>query len=109
VNIETLELPKFVEYEPRSESEQIETQLIEELKNCESMKLQSVAHIISEEPLDFDLGVAYEMLQDAVKMVESNVEFASTLFTRWLTMKSEQPIAKVSIEQKEFKHLLDSL
>jgi len=49
MNISVPELPKFVEYEPKSESDQIEFKLIEELKNCESMKLQSVAHIISDE------------------------------------------------------------
>lgn len=102
-------MPKFVEYEPKSESEQIESKLIEELKNCESIKLQSVAKIISDETYNFDINIAFEMLQDASKLLESDQEMAGTLFSRWLTMKSEQPSAEVSISQAEYLRLMDTL
>jgi len=49
MNIAQPNLPKFVEYEPRNESDRIESKLIQELQNCESIKLQTVAHIISSE------------------------------------------------------------
>lgn len=77
---------------------------------CESLKLQTVADIINQEETDnFDVNIAYEMLQDAVKLLESDQEMSLTIFSRWLSMKSEQPISKVSITQTEFKHLMDSL
>jgi len=34
---------------------------------------------------------------------------AATLFTRWLTMKSEQPVVEVSLEQAQFKQLMERL
>jgi len=49
MNISQPNLPKFVEYEPRNESDRIESKLIEELQNCESSKLQAVVNIISNE------------------------------------------------------------
>jgi len=34
---------------------------------------------------------------------------AATLLTRWLTMKSEQPVVEVSLAQAQFKQLMERL
>jgi len=49
------------------------------------------------------------MLQDALKVLDSDVDMAATLFTRWLTMKSEQPVVEVSLTRAQFKLLMERL
>jgi len=49
------------------------------------------------------------MLQDASKILNADEEMASTLFSRWLTMKSEQPSVEVCISRAEYVVLMDKL
>jgi len=68
-----------------------------------------VAQIISEDAPNFDLDIAYEMLLDACKLAEADPDMALTLFTRWLTMKAEQPLTELSVTQEQYQTLMTNL
>jgi hypothetical protein len=58
---------------------------------------------------DIQVDVASEMLSDAIKILDKDPEMAATIFTRWLTMNSENTLKQLPISQSEFHTLTKTL
>lgn len=49
------------------------------------------------------------MLADASNLADRDPEMAATLFTRWLTMKAEQPLAELALSKEKYETLMQTL